>query len=178
MTDRYRIVRTPAGACWYVVGKKGLLRSGLPERSIKAARARVRAEFPAATEDAALLPELASSFERYFAGEEVDFDVKLDERRLTPFRKEVYRALKKVRRGRFVTYGELARKIGKPSSARGVGTAMAGNPFPPIVPCHRVVGSDGALRGFSAPGGLDLKRKMLEIEGALEHGEKIGSRGN
>lgn len=168
MSRSYRLVPTEAGTCWYVAGDAGLVRSGLPEKSKKAARDRVRAEFPDAKEDAALLPRLAAAFAKYFAGGDVRFEVRLDERGLTPFRRDVYRALKRVRRGRYVTYAELAEKVGRPGAARGVGVAMARNPFPPIVPCHRVVGSDGTLRGFSAPGGVGLKQRMLELEGALE----------
>lgn len=167
MTERYRLVRTAAGTCWYVAGDRGLLRSALPLPTRREAREQQRREFPEAREDKQLLPALSEALEGYFAGRDVRFDVRLDEESLTPFRREVYRALKRVRRGRFVTYAELAAKVGRPGAARGIGTAMAKNPYPPIVPCHRVLGSDGALRGFSAPGGIALKRQMLEMEGAL-----------
>ena len=167
MSTRFRLVKTAAGTCWFVSREGRLLRSGLPESSKKAARDRVRAGFPDAVQDESLEPGLCRDLERYFGGEDVSFKVKLDESGLTPFRREVYRALKKVRRGRCVTYAELAEKVGRPGAARGVGGAMAANPFPPIVPCHRVMGSNGRLTGFSGPGGVDLKRKMLETEGAI-----------
>ena len=64
------------------------------------------------------------------------------------------------------TYGEIARAVGDPGAARAVGAALGANPFPVIVPCHRVLAADGALHGFSAPGGITTKRRMLELEGA------------
>jgi methylated-DNA-[protein]-cysteine S-methyltransferase len=92
--------------------------------------------------------------------------IALDESGLDPFRRAVYAATRKVGPGETATYGEIARAIGSPTAARGVGAALASNPFPIIVPCHRVLAADGALHGFSAPGGITTKRRMLEIERA------------
>jgi O-6-methylguanine DNA methyltransferase len=80
----------------------------------------------------------------------------------TLFQRQVWQELRRLPRGQTTTYGALARRIGRPRSARGVGQAMARNSFPPIVPCHRVVGSDGALVGFG--GGLSMKQAMLQME--------------
>ena len=71
------------------------------------------------------------------------------------------------------SYGEVARSIGRPDGARDVGAALAANPTPIIVPCHRVVAANGALTGFSAPGGLATKRRMLELEGAPGFGQQV-----
>ncbi|HEX4484294.1 MAG TPA: methylated-DNA--[protein]-cysteine S-methyltransferase [Solirubrobacteraceae bacterium] len=88
----------------------------------------------------------------------------LDERRIGSFRRRVYAATRAIAAGATAGYGEIARAIGAPEEARAVGTALGENPFPIIVPCHRVLAANGALHGFSAPGGIATKRRMLEIE--------------
>lgn len=98
--------------------------------------------------------------------------VELDEAGIEPFRREVYAATRRIPAGRTATYGEIARAIGRPEAAREVGAALARNPFPIVVPCHRVVGASGRLTGFSAPGGLETKRRMLELEGAPGYGQQ------
>jgi methylated-DNA-[protein]-cysteine S-methyltransferase len=101
--------------------------------------------------------------------------VRLDEREIEPFRRTVYAATRRIRPGSTATYGEIARAIGRtdPEAAREVGAALARNPFPVIVPCHRIVGATGKLTGFSGPGGLDTKRRMLELEGAPGFGQQV-----
>lgn len=99
--------------------------------------------------------------------------VALDERGIDDFRRAVYAATRTIAPGSTVTYGDIARMIGRPDAARDVGTALAGNPFPIVVPCHRVVGANGKLTGFSAPGGLATKRRMLELEGAPGYGQQV-----
>ena len=101
--------------------------------------------------------------------------VELDERRVEPFRRKVYAATRAVHAGATVTYGQIARAIGRtdPEAPRDVGAALARNPFPIVVPCHRVVGANGKLTGFSAPGGLATKRRMLELEGAPGFGQQL-----
>jgi methylated-DNA-[protein]-cysteine S-methyltransferase len=88
----------------------------------------------------------------------------LDESGIDAFRRRVYAATREIPVGRTATYGEIARRIGDPGAARAVGAALGANPFPIVVPCHRVLAASGALHGFSAPGGIDTKRRMLEIE--------------
>jgi len=101
--------------------------------------------------------------------------VVLDEAGIGPFRHEVYAATRMIPPGTTVTYGEIARSIGRSDreGARDVGAALARNPFPIVVPCHRVVGANGKLTGFSAPGGLETKRRMLELEGAPGFGQGV-----
>jgi len=99
-------------------------------------------------------------------------DVPIDDRSVDPFRREVYAATREIGPGTTRSYGEVARSIGYPNGARDVGAALARNPFPIIVPCHRVVAANGALTGFSAPGGLATKRRMLELEGAPGYGQQ------
>jgi methylated-DNA-[protein]-cysteine S-methyltransferase len=90
--------------------------------------------------------------------------ITLDEDGIDAFRRRVYAAARQIEPGTVATYGEIARTVGSPDAARAVGAALGSNPFPIIVPCHRVVAADGALTGFSAPGGIVTKRRMLEIE--------------
>lgn len=99
-------------------------------------------------------------------------DVPLDERGIDEFRRAVYAATREIAPGTTRSYGEVARAIGRPDAARDVGAALASNPFPIIVPCHRVVAANGALTGFSAPGGLATKRRMLQLEGASGYGQQ------
>ncbi|WP_293867622.1 methylated-DNA--[protein]-cysteine S-methyltransferase [uncultured Alsobacter sp.] len=135
--------------------------------------ARFRLPDPAAAEsnvdEAAVTADVAAWAERvvaYFTGQPVDFaDFPLDTAGLTPTEEAIYLALRGVPYGATTTYGELAARIGQPGAARAVGMAMARNPWPLIVPCHRVLAKGGALHGFSAPGGLDTKRRMLAMEG-------------
>jgi methylated-DNA-[protein]-cysteine S-methyltransferase len=93
-------------------------------------------------------------------------DIQLDERGIDPFRRNVYAATRAIAPGATASYGEIAHTIGEPGAARAVGTALGQNPYPIIVPCHRVIAADGALTGFSSPGGIATKRRMLEIENA------------
>jgi methylated-DNA-[protein]-cysteine S-methyltransferase len=99
--------------------------------------------------------------------------VVLDEGGIDAFRREVYAATRAILPGRTATYGEIASAIGRPDGARDVGAALARNPFPIVVPCHRVLGANGKLTGFSAPGGLETKRRMLELEGAPRFGQQV-----
>jgi methylated-DNA-[protein]-cysteine S-methyltransferase len=100
-------------------------------------------------------------------GERVDLRwVGLDESGIDPFRRSVYAAAREIPPGATASYGDIARAIGNPDAPRAVGHALGENPFPIVVPCHRVLSSAGALHGFSAPGGIATKRRMLEIEGA------------
>jgi methylated-DNA-[protein]-cysteine S-methyltransferase len=101
--------------------------------------------------------------------------VALDERGVDSFRRRVYAATRRVPAGSTATYGEIARTLGRsdPEAAREVGAALARNPFPIVVPCHRVLGANGRLTGFSAPGGLETKRRMLELEGAPGFGQQV-----
>jgi len=102
-------------------------------------------------------------------------DVPLDARGIDAFRLAVYRATQAIPAGSTATYGQLARALGRTDAegARDVGAALARNPFPIVVPCHRVLAANGALHGFSAPGGLATKRRMLELEGAPGFGQQV-----
>lgn len=94
-------------------------------------------------------------------------DLPLDLTTIGDFERRVYALTRAVRPGRTTTYGAIAAALGDPGAARAVGGALGRNPFPPIVPCHRVLAAGGATGGFSAPGGVDTKRRMLAIEGVI-----------
>ena len=116
------------------------------------------------------LPPVAAEAVRlltaYFDGVPVDFSpLVLDESGLSPLDAAIYRELRRVARGSTVTYGELAARAGAPGAAQAVGGAKARNPWVIVVPCHRVLAAGGALGGFSAPGGVRTKRRLLRMEG-------------
>jgi methylated-DNA-[protein]-cysteine S-methyltransferase len=100
----------------------------------------------------------------YLAGKRTRFDVDLELAWVTPFRRDVLLACAAVPRGQVATYADLARRVGRPNAARAVGNTMRTNPIPIVIPCHRIVGSNGSLTGFG--GGLDVKARLLEMEGA------------
>jgi methylated-DNA-[protein]-cysteine S-methyltransferase len=118
-------------------------------------------------EPGAKVSEVIAAAIRYFAGEPVDFrEVAVDLGAQSDFFARIYQALRQVPYGQTTTYGGLAKQLGAgPEMAREVGMAMAANPVPLIIPCHRVLAAGGQLGGFSAPGGSDSKLRMLELEG-------------
>jgi methylated-DNA-[protein]-cysteine S-methyltransferase len=111
-----------------------------------------------------VLERASAQLREYFAGERTAFDVPLAPSG-TAFELNVWALLQRIPAGQTASYGELARKLGDPGMARAVGRANGQNPLPIVVPCHRVIGADGSLVGFS--GGLERKRWLLEHEGAL-----------
>jgi methylated-DNA-[protein]-cysteine S-methyltransferase len=118
-----------------------------------------------------------AQLKEYFDGKRGNFEIDLPEALGTPFDRSVWKALLAVPAGRTITYGELARRVGRPRSARAVGGSMHRNPVPIIVPCHRVVGDDRSLTGYGL--GLWRKRWLLQHEGAwpLRPGSYEGPRG-
>ena len=113
--------------------------------------------------DDALLRRAADQLHAYFAGEMLAFDVPLDLQG-TPFQRRVWQALLAIPGGETRSYGEIARALGSAAAVRAVGGAVGRNPVSVIVPCHRVIGSDGSLTGYA--GGVDRKRALLKLEGA------------
>jgi methylated-DNA-[protein]-cysteine S-methyltransferase len=113
--------------------------------------------------DPAPFADVLAQLEEYFAGARNMFTLRLAPAG-TPFQLAVWSALQAIPYGETVSYSELARRLGRPGSARAVGLANGANPLPIIVPCHRVIGADGALTGFG--GGLGIKRALLSLEGA------------
>jgi methylated-DNA-[protein]-cysteine S-methyltransferase len=142
------------------------------------ARARLAAEFPGAGpgRDEAV-DALAERLRRFVSGDDVAFELsEVDLGRLPAFQQAVLVAEHGIPRGRVSSYGSIARHIGMDRSARAVGRALASNPFPIVVPCHRAVRSDGDLGGYQ--GGVAMKRALLELEGARfsRRGKLVGAR--
>lgn len=109
--------------------------------------------------------EVMRQIAAYLEGERNDIDFPLDLQLLTEFQKDVLLRLKSIPAGSVITYGDLARAAGRPGGARAVGQALAANPLPLALPCHRVVASDGGLGGFSSRGGVKDKAALLRMEG-------------
>ena len=154
------------GIAWSEAGVVGVL---LPEANEAAARARLQRRHPQAAE-AAPPPTVQAAIAGVVrllegAAEDLQF-VTLDFAGLPELHQRIYAVARAIPPGKTMTYGEIARAIGQPGAAQAVGQAMGRNPCPIIMPCHRVLGADGKMGGFTAPGGVATKRRLLEIEGA------------
>ncbi len=159
--------QTALGWVGFSWSERGLVAVTLPQQT----EAEALEQLPASPETILPLPSwlglgvLTDKLRRYFEGREVTFDEPLDPQVGTDFQRRVWAAARAIPRGKTRTYGQVARMAGSPRAARAVGQAMARNPRPIVVPCHRVVGSDGSLTGYG--GGVEMKRRMLEMEGAI-----------
>jgi methylated-DNA-[protein]-cysteine S-methyltransferase len=112
------------------------------------------------------LTKVTRQLAQYLDGQRRQFTIQIDWSVMTPFQQQVLRTVSRIGYGRTQTYGEIARQLGKPKALRAVGRANATNPMPIIIPCHRVLGADGRLHGYSAPGGLETKARLLRLEGS------------
>ena len=161
---------TAIGACGLAWGDEGLTGVQLPEGDAAAALARLRRRFPEAAEIAPP-QEVEGARARIvalLAGARADLSpIRLDYRRTGAFEQRIYEIARAIPAGSTLSYGEIAARAGEPGAAQAIGQAMGRNPWPIVVPCHRVVGSNGKLGGFSARGGASTKLRILEIEGAL-----------
>lgn len=162
----YHLFETKLGICGIAWSDDGIVRFRLPD----ADRARAEKQFVTAKPEMPppRIAAVVAQAERYFAGERIDFtSIVLDLSGVDPSRRSIYDALRQVGFGATVTYGELAKRAGvnAPQAAQDVGVAMARNPVPLIIPCHRVLAAGGKLGGFSAPGRTETKEKMLALEG-------------
>jgi methylated-DNA-[protein]-cysteine S-methyltransferase len=167
--QRYTVFGTDAGFVAIAWNARGVTGLRLPSSSEASAQAAILRRQPSATRavpDGALAAVIAR-IQRYFSGEKVDFaDVPVDLGEQAPFFDTVYARVRDLGWGETTTYGAVAKALGaQPQAARDVGQAMAANPVPLIVPCHRVLAAGGKIGGFSAPGGSGSKARMLQIEG-------------
>ena len=170
MTESFALFDTALGRCGIAWTERGVSGVQLPEVSDAATRARLRRRHPRATEAEpdAEVRRVIDGIAALLRGSRVDLsDVALDMTEVLPFHRRVFDVARTIPVGRTSTYGELATRLGDPGSARAVGEALGRNPFPVVVPCHRVLAASGKLGGFSAHGGAETKRRMLTIEGAL-----------
>ncbi len=164
---QYRLFKTAWGHFAIVAAGEPLRASFLPDTDKGRLERLVRRRYPDARPNAELLPDLVRRIQAHFEGEPVVFDVPLDLDGVTEFRRRVLEACRRIPRGKTASYADLARAAGSPNAVRAAGSTMAHNPLPLIVPCHRVVRSDGSLGKFSSPQGPNQKRRLLELEGAL-----------
>lgn len=172
--EGFALFETAIGACGIAWADRGLRGLQLPEAGVQGTRARMKARFPAFEETKPPRPVALAiaAVKALLLGKKVAFDrIALDMDGLPPFRCRVYEAARKVGAGCTVTYGEIALQIGSPGAARAVGQALGRNPFPVVVPCHRVIAAGGRAGGFTAEGGVATKMRMLEIEGAVTPGK-------
>ena len=166
----FALFDTPIGTCGVAWNKNGIAGMQLPAKDADRTRAHIRKRWPSAVE-AAPPPGVLRAIERVLTllrGEKIDLtDIPLDLGDAPEFNRKVWDIARAIPPGQTITYGDIAKRLGVgPEMARDVGQAMGSNPVPIIVPCHRVVAASGKMGGFSAPGGVDTKRRMLEIEGA------------
>jgi methylated-DNA-[protein]-cysteine S-methyltransferase len=168
-THHYLVFATAGGFCGIAWNEVGITRFQLPARNAEATERNLLRRLPDAElrEPTPQVAETVAAVKRYFEGDKIDFsDVALDLDGQEDLFKQIYAATRRIGWGRTTTYGTLAKELGAGAEvARDVGYAMAKNPVPLIIPCHRVLAAGGKLGGFSAPGGSTAKAHMLELEG-------------
>ncbi|MEO7327489.1 MAG: methylated-DNA--[protein]-cysteine S-methyltransferase [Minicystis sp.] len=166
---------TTFGPCALAWSDRGLVWFQLPESSEEQTRARL---VTSVTSSAGAAPPWVraalAQITRYFEGANEDLStIAVDLDALPPFHRKVYEAMRRIGRGQVFTYAELAAAAGSPQAFRAVGQAMAKNPIPVVIPCHRVVAAGGKPGGFSATGGLVTKARFLALEGASLSGQVV-----
>ena len=164
MKSSYTIFQVEQGWMGLVGNEKGIERIYLPGLPKEELRKRIQREFPGGQEEESLLKGPKRELVEYFEGSRYRFEMPLDLSRATPFQKKAYQVMLTIPFGEVRTYRWLAEKVGNPKAVRAAGSANARNRWPVVIPCHRIVGSDGRLTGFSAPGGLALKEELLRLE--------------
>ena len=172
MTAKGKIVyygyapKTRVGSLFVAVNDRGLvaLDFGLSEQEFVARVAqRTKATLIRSDDTTA---EAMKQIKEYLEGRRTKFDLPLDLSTMSEFQRRVLTIALKIPRGKYLTYGDVAKAIGKPQASRAVGQALGHNPVPIVIPCHRVLGSDGSLHGYSGGGGLRTKAWLLQLEGA------------
>lgn len=170
MTDGYHRFETALGLCAIAWSSKGLTAVFLPQVEGASLEDKLARRYPGLS-DQPPPPHVASAvgeIQALLAGEKRDLrELALDEAGVPPFNLQVYAIARAIPPGQTLTYGDIARRLGEVGLSRAVGQALGANPWPIVVPCHRILASGGKKGGFSAPGGADTKLRMLEIEGAL-----------
>jgi len=162
-TVGYGIVDSPLGPLWIAVGPKGVLaiHYGAEPEATELARI-VRTYGPGLLPDTKRADPVARQLDQYFAGKRKSFDVPVDLSTLTDFQRRILAATARVGFGDVSTYGKVAAKAGSEKASRAAGQALGSNPIPIVVPCHRILASDGSLGGYA--GGLEAKRRLLRLE--------------
>lgn len=167
----YALFDTALGSCAIVWSDAGVAGVFLPEANDATLHRRVKQRFATArlAVPSASIAGITQRIGALMRGEHDDLaDIALDLRAVPDFHRRVYEVARAIPPGRTLTYGEVAQRLGEPGAARAVGQALGRNPFTIIVPCHRVLAAGHRSGGFSAPGGVRTKFRLLEIEGALQ----------
>jgi methylated-DNA-[protein]-cysteine S-methyltransferase len=165
----FAIFDTAVGRCGIAWSDDGIIGVQLPERDERATRARLQKRYPESNEASppSYIQNVIDGIVRLLRGEKPDLsDIALDMANISAFQRRVYAVARSIPPGATLSYGEIAARLGDRGAAREVGEAMGQNPFPIIVPCHRVLAAGGKVGGFSASGGVTTKLRLLDIEGA------------
>jgi methylated-DNA-[protein]-cysteine S-methyltransferase len=171
-TQGYALFPTALGHCGMAWGQRGLTGVYLPEPTEGALRARMARQFPDCSESTppAQVRQAMDDVVALLNGTPPEpknlTHLVLDMEGVPPFHQRVYEITRRIPPGETLTYGEVAKLLGEPGAARAVGQALGANPFAPVVPCHRVLAANSGSGGFSAPGGVDTKLRMLLTERA------------
>jgi methylated-DNA-[protein]-cysteine S-methyltransferase len=172
----FTVFATAIGCCGIVWSERGVVGMQLPERNERATRSRVIRRFPGAREapPPAQVRRTIEDVVALLGGERRDLsEATLDSDAVPDFSRRVYDIARTIPAGRTMSYGEIAERLGDRNLARDVGEALGQNPFPIIVPCHRVMAAGGKTGGFSAPGGIRTKLRLLSIERAQPGGPTL-----
>ena len=163
---KYTIFKTKWGYFGLAGTDSGLCRTQLPGANREKTKVLLLKNIPTSQYDKTFLRTLQEQIAAYFEGAYVNLDrnIPLVLDGLGSFGITVLTACREIKFGQRTTYGKLAKKIGRPAASRAVGSVLAKNPLPLIIPCHRVIRSDGKMGGFSAPGGITFKKRLLEFE--------------
>lgn len=157
---------TPLGDIWVAVSDDGLVAVSLWGDEARFVQEVAKLTGAAPLRDDGRVTAVTDQLRAYLQGDLTEFSLPIDWSLMTGFQQTVLRAVAGVGYGRVQTYADMAAAIGKPKAVRAVGRANATNPMPIIIPCHRILGSDGKLHGYSAPGGLETKAWLLRLEGS------------
>jgi methylated-DNA-[protein]-cysteine S-methyltransferase len=146
--------------------ESALLRTYLPEPKPEKTKSKILKDLPSTKYNRIFFRNIQEQIKAYFEGNHVNFgpDIPVTIDELSNFHRAVLLACRNIEFGKTISYSLLAKKSGNPTASRAVGNALAKNPLPLIIPCHRVIRGDGKLGGFSAPGGIDLKARLLRLE--------------
>jgi len=161
----YTVFRTNWGYFGLCCSKTGIVRTSLPAKTKTAAENQLFKGLTGCVQNNAIYKPLQDKIRAYYQGTYVDFSkTPVDLSLLTPFTQQISLLCMGIKLGNIMSYKDLAALAGRPNAARATGCVMARNPIPLIIPCHRVIGSDGSLGGFSAAGGTAAKKRMLALE--------------
>ena len=177
MSDlNFALFETAIGACGIVWSGRGVCGVQLPEADAAATRVCIERRYPDAREAAppSVIQDAINGVVALLSGEPRDLThIVIDDAAISDFNRKVYEIARAIPPGQTMTYGEIAERLGDKLLARAVGQAMGENPTPIIMPCHRVLAANGKTGGFSAPGGIVTKLRLLTIEGATPGGPTL-----